>query len=198
MGDSGDGERIPRLRLRVERLIERQAVEQQRHRREQLVRAGLYAAVIAALLALGAFTAYLDYLLNQGTARTALEIRSVGSRVDAVNAAIGALQQKIEQNTHAVEANQQTLQLHRELLARALAETRTSSLLSTVDSYLTKLEGTGELEFDGPEDRADVARKLKDRIRPAIVNAIVEKPELTDAQVRRRIERLADRYLDDF
>lgn len=198
MGDSGDGERIPRLRLRVERLIERQAVEQQRQRRERRVRAGLYAALLAALLALGAFTAYLDYLLNQGTARTALEIRSVGSRVDAVNAAIGALQQKIEQNNHAVEANQQTLQLHRELLARALAETRASSLLSTVDSYLTELEGTGELEFDGAEDRADVSRKLKDRIRPAIVNAIVEKPELTDAQVRRRIERLADRYLDDF
>lgn len=198
MGDSGNGERIPRLRLRVERLLERQAVEQQRHRRERRVRAGLYAGLIAALLALGAFTAYLDSLLNQGTARIGLEIQSVRSRVDAVNAAIGALQQKIEQNNHAVEANQQTLQLHRELLARALAETRTSSLLSTVDSYLTELEGTGELEFDGPEDRADVSRKLKDRIRPVIVNAIVEKPELTDAQVRRRIERLGDRYLDDF
>lgn len=198
MGDSGNGERIPRLRLRVERLIERQTVEQQRHRREQRVRAGLYAGFIAALFALGAFTAYLDYLLNQGTARTALEIRAVRGRVDAVNAAMGTLEQKIEQNNHAVEANQQTLQLHRELLARALAETRTSNLLSTVDSYLTELEGTGELEFEGPEDRADVSRKLKDRIRPVIVSAIVEKPELTDAQVRRRMERLADRYLEDF
>jgi hypothetical protein len=198
VGDSGDSERIPRLRLRVERLIERQVLEHERRRREQRVRVGVYVTLIVALLALGAFTAYLDYLLNQATAQTAAEIRSVRRSVDAVNEAIAAVKQKIEENNQALEANHQTLQLHRELLARALAETRTSNLLSTVDSYLTALEGTGELEFEGPDDRADVSRKLKDRIRPVIVNEIVDKPELTDAQLRRRIERLADRYLDDF
>jgi len=173
-------------------------VEHERRRREQRLRVVVYAALILALLALGAFTAYLDFLLNQATARTTAEIRSVRRSVDVVNTAIGAIRQKIEENNQALEANHQTLQLHRELLARALAETRTSNLLSTVDSYLTELEGRGDLEFDGPEDRADVSRKLKDRIRAVIVNDIVEKPELTDGQVRRRIERLADRYLDDF
>ncbi len=173
-------------------------MEHERRRREQRLRVGLYAALILALLALGAFTAYLDYLLNQATTRTTSEIQSVRRSVDAVNKSVGEIKQKIDENNHALEANQQTLALHRDLLARALAETRTASLLSAVDSYLTRLEAPGELEFDGPEDRADVSRKLKDRIRPVIVNDIVEKPELTDGQVKRRIERLADRYLDDF
>jgi hypothetical protein len=198
MQDRGRAERIPRLRLRVETLIERQASEQRRRRREHRIQAGLYIVLLLALAGIGGFTAHLNSLLRESTVRNAAQLQAVRSGLDAANLALTGIQRQLDTNNHALQQNNQTLQLHRDLLTRALAETRTANLISMVDSYLTQLEATGEVEFEGSEDRADVARKLKDRIRPVIVTDLVDRPELTDGQVRRRIERLVDRDLDDF
>ena len=118
-------------------------------------------------------------------------MKSIRASLAAINVAIDGIKQRLD-------ANSETLRLHQGLLTRALAESRVSALLSTVDGYLGQLEASGELEFEGADDRANVTRKLKDRIRQTMLNQVLDRPDLSDTQLRRRIERLVDRYLDDF
>lgn len=168
---------------------ERQASEQRRHRKYQSIQLFIYVLLTLAIAVLAGFTAHLNDLIDQLTSQTISQMRAVQTGVAATSAATNVAKQTLE------EINS-TLHAHQQLLTRALAENRIAALLPAVDSYLDRLEMQGELEFDSPEEKADISRRLKGRIRPSMVNEIILKPDITDAQARTRIEQLADRALD--
>jgi hypothetical protein len=129
-------------------------------------------------------TAYLDYLVGQ----TIREIRAVQTGVNTANMAAHAMMRVFEENNNA-------RRIDRELLTRTIAESRASTALHAVDSYLDQLEEKGQLEFNRPKDKADVSRKLKDRVRPVIIDDLLLRADMTDTQLRKRVEQLVARHL---
>jgi hypothetical protein len=105
-------------------------------------------------------------------------------------------QAKIQQE-QAEEARAKRDREQEEARKLAAAKSRVSwRLLSDVSRYLQDLERQGEIEFEGRSDQWDLERKLEDKIGPLLVQELVRKPDLTDAQIQERIETLADEHLD--
>ena len=65
-----------------------------------------------------------------------------------------------------------------------------------VDDYLREL-GESKIEFEDVLDRLRLAEKFKKAIKPILVKALVQKPNLTDKQIHERIERLVDEHLGE-
>ncbi len=74
------------------------------------------------------------------------------------------------------------------------AESRLLWKLGHVDDYLQELEKS-KIEFEDVFDRLRLAEKLQEKIKPILVKELVRKPDLTDKQLHKRIERLVDEYL---
>ena len=65
-----------------------------------------------------------------------------------------------------------------------------------MDDYLREL-GESKIEFEDVLDRLRLAEKFKKAIKPILVKALVQKPNLTDKQIHERIERLVDEHLEE-
>jgi hypothetical protein len=105
-----------------------------------------------------------------------------------------------EQQQQAKIEQQQAEQARRdqqEAYRLSKAQHRAGWRLSHVYDYLTRLEGQEEIEFDGFQDRWDTGQKLQEKIRPALIAELLEKPDLTDEEIRERIEGLVDQHLDE-
>ena len=76
------------------------------------------------------------------------------------------------------------------------AESRLLWKLGHVDDYLGQL-GESKIQFESLFERWSLAEKFKKRIKPILVKALVQKPDLTDKQLHERIERLVDEHLPE-
>ena len=179
-----DNQRRARLKQRAENVVERLAAEQHRIRRFRRAQLWVNILFAAAVIATGAGAA-MEYVLLKDLAR---DIKAVQTRVDSSNAALDRIVRMIEHN-------EEISQKREAVLTGALAALRTSLLLPRVDIYLSHLEATGEWQFNDAAEKAEISRRLKSRIGPAIVAEIEARPEIPDAQVWRQIEQLVDRNL---
>lgn len=127
-------------------------------------------------------------MIGRLISQTTSEIKTVQTGVEATRAATSLNKQDLEEIDR-------TLRLHQELLNRSVAENRATTLLDSVSSYLDRLEANGQLKFGSPDEKQGIARRLRERIRSTVVNEMILKPELSDSQVTRRIEKLVDRHL---
>ena len=75
------------------------------------------------------------------------------------------------------------------------AKFRVDLTLSHVHDYLRKLEQQEELEFEDLRDHWNTAEKLQAIIRQTLVEEVVYKPDLTNQQIEKRIEKLVDAHL---
>ena len=74
------------------------------------------------------------------------------------------------------------------------AESRLLWKRGHVDDYLKEL-GESKIEFEDIFERLRLAEKFEKAIRPILVKELLRKPELTDEQLHKRIERLVDEHL---
>lgn len=170
--------------------MDRQAAERRRRQRYKSIQLLLNVLILTAILTLASLTAYLNDRIGELMRRTTGDIKTVQTRVDAASAASSDNKQDLE------EINR-TLSRDQELLNRAIAESRATALIDWVGSYLNQLEAQGKLHIDSPDERNDVAGSLRVQIRSIIVNEMIARPEVSDTQVRRRIERLVDTSLPE-
>ena len=68
---------------------------------------------------------------------------------------------------------------------------RVERQLPHVESYLRQLEGEA-IEFASLSDRWKMEAELKNQIRPILLSEILEDPEMSDQDIKERIEQLAD------
>jgi len=83
-----------------------------------------------------------------------------------------------------------------EVSARSSAELRAMLTISHVDEALRIMEKQDELEFDSFADRANTSARLKERIRPELVESLVRTPAMTAAKLQERIVELMNVHLD--
>ena len=76
------------------------------------------------------------------------------------------------------------------------AESRLLWTLGHVDDYLQVL-GESKIEFESLSERWGLAEKFKKIIQPVLVKELVQKPDLSDEQIHKRIERLVDEHLPE-
>jgi hypothetical protein len=81
---------------------------------------------------------------------------------------------------------------------RQQAERRADSFLSCVETGLRELEKKGDIEFDDCFDLWRLRDKLKQKIRPILLQQLCDKPTLSDAEIRTRIEELVDEHFEEF
>lgn len=84
------------------------------------------------------------------------------------------------------------------LLRSAEVERRADAQLSRVDSYLRELGNDGTLSFENTFDRWDMEKKLRNRIRPVLIQELRGDPNMTDAETREVVEDLVDEYYGEF
>lgn len=71
-------------------------------------------------------------------------------------------------------------------------------LSSHVEVRLRELEDAGDLEFDDSWDRSQLRDRVADKIRPMILDALVENPGMSDGQLKRKIGHLVDEHYQEF
>jgi len=120
--------------------------------------------------------------LPPGTPRKKLE--------EARDAALAAFKAAVAQRE---DAERRRKEEKRKLAA---VEFRLSFRLPRVSDYLRQLEQWSDIEFDSYTDRRQTAEKLEQKIRPILLRELVEKPEMSDKKIHRRIEKLVDAHLD--
>ena len=81
---------------------------------------------------------------------------------------------------------------------RQQAERRADSFLSCVEIGLRELEKKGDIEFDDCFDLWRLRDKLKQKLQPILVQQLCDKPTLSDAEIRTRIEELVDEHFEEF
>jgi hypothetical protein len=121
----------------------------------------------------------------------------VGGQLDRVQDGVTASRKAWEDAAQELRNNEQAFRMTQEQLTRFRAETRTAMLLQTVDGYLDELKEEGRVEFHGPGEKRELARKLRAIIQPSIVRELTENPDIADAQMARRMERLVVEHLND-
>ena len=67
-----------------------------------------------------------------------------------------------------------------------------------METGLRELEKKGDVEFDDSLDLWRLRDKLKQKIQPILVQQLCEKPTLSDAEIRTRIEELVDEHFEEF
>ena len=77
------------------------------------------------------------------------------------------------------------------------AKSRVGWRLSHVHDYLKKLEELEELEFEDFRDRWNTGERLLELIRSTLVDEVAHRPDLTDQQIEKRIEKLVDAHLEE-
>jgi hypothetical protein len=77
------------------------------------------------------------------------------------------------------------------------AKSRVGWRLSHVQDYLKKLEEQEELEFEDFRDRWNTGERLQELIRSTLVDEVVHRPDLTDQQIEKCIEKLVDAHLEE-
>lgn len=80
---------------------------------------------------------------------------------------------------------------------RSRVEYRVGRSLSDVDDYLFKLGRKGEITFDSAADYTNVSERLKAIVRPSLMKALLAQPGMTDEEIRKHINRLADEHLEE-
>jgi hypothetical protein len=125
--------------------------------------------------------------LPQGTHRRKLE----QAREEALQPFHAAIAQVQEQ---AREKEEEAQRKREETRKVSDAEYRAGWRLSHGFDYLGRLKD--KVEFDGFQDRWDTAEKLKEKIRPLRVKELLQKPDMTDAQIQKRIETLVEEHLE--
>lgn len=181
------GERILRLKNRVDTLREQQYLI--RWHRDPTIPVWILVFVAVVIAIAGGVTAHSGYVINRSLTEILTQLKAVRDSGNALNKTIDALRGTLAASkSDALNA--------REALTRSAAEIRATLLVGYVDTYLDQLEENGELEFDGPIDKRNVSRKLKEKILPVLVNELIHSAQMTDFQARKRTEELAKRYLD--
>ncbi|HEY1337744.1 MAG TPA: hypothetical protein VGF59_09555 [Bryobacteraceae bacterium] len=182
-------ERFVQLESRIAHVRERQAaIRASRARRRRL----RVLAVAAGVLIAGT----LGYVVY-GMLSTQQMLLRVGGQLDRVQDGVTASRKAWEDAAQELRNNEQAFRMTQEQLTRFRAETRTAMLLQTVDGYLDELKEEGRVEFHGPGEKRELARKLRAIIQPSIVRELTENPDIADAQMARRMERLVVEHLND-
>jgi hypothetical protein len=81
---------------------------------------------------------------------------------------------------------------------RQRAERRADSFLDYVETCLRELEKKGDIDFDDCFDLWRLRDKLKQKLQPILVQQLCDKPTLSDAEIRTRIEELVDEHFEEF
>ena len=84
-------------------------------------------------------------------------------------------------------------------LQLANVESRVDRRLSWhVAEYLRQLAQDEEIEFDGSDDRWQLEKDLKKRIRPMLLSDVREEPGMSDDEIDELIEDLVDDHIKEF
>ncbi len=168
-------------------MVARLAADRDRFRKFQGAQFWVNILLGAAVIAL-VIGAAIQFALLHGLRRDASAIQK---GIDSNTAALNRIESMIARNEKASEQ-------HEALLAREVASVRASVLLPEIDVYLSRAEAAGQWQFNSSNERAELSRKLKLQIRPAIVSEMEARPDTPDTEVRKRIEELvaADLYAE--
>jgi hypothetical protein len=81
---------------------------------------------------------------------------------------------------------------------RLAAERRADSFadVSALYHVVAELDRKGDLDHGSFDENWALAQRLVKRIRPALVDVLLANPRLSDGEIKREVERLADRHLD--
>ena len=185
--DDSGAERILRLKNRVDTLREQQYLV--RWHKDPTIPVWILVFVAVVIAITGCVTAYSEYVINRSLREILTQLKGARDNGDALYKTIVILRE-------ALAASKSATLNAQEMLSRSAAEIRATLLVGDVDTYLDQLEENGELEFDGPADKRNVSRKLKEKIRSVLVDELIHSAQMTDVEARKRTEVLAKRYLD--
>jgi len=108
-------------------------------------------------------------------------------------------EEKLLSEKQARAMEQEAARQKREALElRSAAERRVDCKLFRVDDCLRELERKNQIVFDSFPARLEIGQKLKSRIREILVQQIVQKPQLSEEIVRKRIDALTIKHVEDF
>jgi hypothetical protein len=79
--------------------------------------------------------------------------------------------------------------------ARLAADFRAGLLASYVRDYLRELDERGAIRFKGLTERWEFADKLEKEIRPKLMERLLQDPDTSDTDLRKRIEKLVNSRL---
>ena len=82
---------------------------------------------------------------------------------------------------------------------RMAAESRANAHadVSTIYRLVAELERKGEIDPADFNENWALAERLVTRIGPALMDVLLANPQFSDEKIRRHVERLVDRHLDD-
>jgi hypothetical protein len=91
--------------------------------------------------------------------------------------------------------NRQEDQTRRQRAAEARADSFAD--VSSVYHVVVEMERRGDIDAAEFNENWALSQRLAKRIRPVVVGKLLAQPELSDADIKRHVERLVDRNLDD-
>lgn len=122
--------------------------------------------------------------LPVGTPQTRLE----SVRDEVVRNVLGVVKQRLESEHRAREAREkQRVEESRRLSAGWTVD----RVLMAVDDVVREAEKLGAVEFDGWNDRWETHKEIRSRVRAAVVEKLVAKPEMSLEEIRQRVMEVA-------
>jgi excisionase family DNA binding protein len=109
------------------------------------------------------------------------------------------LQDKIAKREQAEREQRSREQEEREQTRKSsAAQLRADLSLGRVHDFLREREHQGQIEFSGFSEMWNIGEAVRKRIRPFLIQELIQRPDLSQEKLHRRIDVLVNQYLGEF